>query len=124
MRHYTVEQPEPYILAKKGGRKTATVNVDIKSFTDEMGNVGYSYISVTIAPLTYENIVSSILNSLYPSDKVQALTANYNEARDAEELSEDKRKEYMDEYHAYQAKRKEVKAFAREIISTSKNTTL
>jgi endonuclease III len=76
----------------------------------------WEHVSVEVYPLSYDNIISSIMNSLYPSDKVQALTANYNEARDDEELSKEKRKEYIDEYHAYQAKRKEIKALAKEIM--------
>lgn len=108
----------PKIEVLKAAR---TINFDVRDYEEEEENKFgylYTYNSVTISTLglTYDNIVSTIMNTLYPSDKVQALTANYNEARDDEELSEEKRKEYMDEYHAYQAKRKEIKTLAKEIM--------
>lgn len=90
-------------------------------YVDDEVSPYWEHVSVEVYPLSYDNIVSSIMNTLYPSDKVQALTANYNEARDDEGLSDEKRKEYIDEYHAYQAKRKEIKALAKEII-TNLNT--
>lgn len=101
-------------IRKDGGAMICDVNLPL-GITEDVYPL-YIYEDITISPLSYDNIISSILNTLYPSDKVQALTANYNEARDDEELSEEKRKEYMDEYHAYQAKRKEIKALAKEIM--------
>lgn len=112
----TLDKPKDYLFFRKGGRIGATFNLNIMMHVDEFGNEYYEYTSVDVFPLSYDNIVSTIMNTLYPSDKVQALTANYNEARDDEELSEEKRKEYIDEYHAFQAKRKEIKALAREIM--------
>jgi hypothetical protein len=37
------------------------------------------------------------------------------------QLQRGERKEYMDEYHAYQDKRKEIKALAKEIITNQLN---
>lgn len=112
----TLDKPKDCLFFRKGGRIGATFNLNIMMHVDEFGNEYYEYTSVDVFPLSYDNIISTIMNTLYPSDKVQALTANYNEARDDEELSEEKRKEYIDEYHAYQAKRKEIKALAKEIM--------
>ena len=107
----------PKIEVLKAAR---TINFDVRDYEEGENKFGYlyTYNSVTISTLglTYDNIISTIMNTLYPSDKVQALTANYNEARDDEELNEEKRKEYIDEYHAYQAKRKEIKTLAKEIM--------
>lgn len=112
----TLDKPKDYLFFRKGGRIGTTFNLNIMMHVDEFGNEYYEYTSVDVFPLSYDNIISTIMNTLYPSDKVQALTANYNEARDDDELSDEKRKEYMDEYHAYQAKRKEIKALAKEIM--------
>lgn len=104
-----------YIPFTRMARKGIRLEYPTRYVDDEVSPY-WEYVSVEVYPLSHDSIISSILNTLYPNDKVQALTANYNEARDDEELSEEKKKEYMDEYHAYQAKRKEIKTLAKEIM--------
>jgi hypothetical protein len=122
------EYTPPYFVINYDVRETTREEIadlwagDIvdEGFAEEH-KYAFTPIKIPFSQWNYNGIVSTIMNTLYPSDKVQALTANYNEARDDEELSEAKRKEYMDEYHAYQDKRKEIKALAKEIITNQLN---
>lgn len=61
----------------------------------------------------YDDIVNAIINDRYPSDKVQAVMANYSAAQDPEsELTAEKRAEYLEEYRTYQAWRTHAKEVA------------
>lgn len=68
-------------------------------------------------PLDYGKIVSALIEKRYPSDQKDAILANYDLVRDGDEsVSEEKRAEYTEEYHAYQQWRKDAKAVAAEIL--------
>lgn len=65
----------------------------------------------------YGDIVSAIVNDHYSSDEVQAINANYIEAKDADsEITDEKRAEYLSEYTAFQAWRKKAKTIASCVI--------
>jgi hypothetical protein len=67
---------------------------------------------------TYASIVSAIVNDRYNADDAQALTANYNEAKDTDaDIDEDKRAEYIAEYVAFQSWRKKAKDIARKVVA-------
>jgi len=70
--------------------------------------------SIDVIGRDYGRLVSGIINDRYTSDTNQALTANYELAKDPEsELSDEKRAEYIAEYAAYQEWRAHAKAIAR-----------
>jgi len=65
----------------------------------------------------YGEIVSAIVNDRYTADDVQAINANYTEAKDPEsEMTDEKRAEYLAEYAAFQAWRKKSKSVASAVI--------
>jgi hypothetical protein len=67
---------------------------------------------------TYASIVSAIVNDRYSADDAQALSANYNEAKDTDsEIDDDKRAEYVAEYVAFQAWRKKAKDIAKKVVA-------
>ncbi|MCM1075932.1 MAG: hypothetical protein NC548_52650 [Lachnospiraceae bacterium] len=70
------------------------------------------------APITYGSIVAAIVNDKYSSDDVQALQANYLEAKDSKSsLDSDKRKEYLAEWSDFQAWRTTAKEIATSVVS-------
>lgn len=74
--------------------------------------------NVDVEGRTYGDIVSAIVNDRYSADDVQALQANYIEAKDpGSEIPEDKREEYLTEYSDFQAWRKHAKEVASEVIT-------
>jgi len=86
---------------------------------DESPRDTYDCESVDATGRTYGDIVSSIVNDRYSSDKVQAIMANYAEAIDAEsEIEAGKRSEYIAEYTAYQQFRKHAKEIAAIAVET------
>lgn len=67
--------------------------------------------------LTYSKLVDAMVSEQYSSDQVQALTANYMTALDADsDITDEKRAEYKSEYSAYQQARAEFKAKAKDIL--------
>ena len=66
----------------------------------------------------YDDIVSAIINDRYPSDKVQAVMANYATAQDPETaIAEEKRAEYLAQYREYQNWRAHAKEIATIAVS-------
>jgi len=64
------------------------------------------------------DIISAIVNERFNNDQVQAIIANYEEAKDPEsEISAEKREEHLAEYAAFQAWRKRAKEIAALVIA-------
>lgn len=83
----------------------------------EMGDDYYQFQTIHMDGSTdYGKIVSAIINDKYSTDDVQAIIANYEEARSAEEPSE-KEQEYLAEYAEYQKWRKHAKEIAKIVIA-------
>lgn len=69
-------------------------------------------------PATYGAIVAAIVNDKYSSDEVQALIANFTEAKNEDsEMPEDKREEYVSEWNAFQAWRTKAKEIANIVTN-------
>ncbi len=67
---------------------------------------------------SYGDIVSAIINDRYSADEVQALQANYMEAKDAgSDISDEKRYEYLEEFETFQQWRKKAKEVAKEVLN-------
>jgi hypothetical protein len=70
------------------------------------------------APFNYGAIVSAIVNDKYTADDVQALQANYIEAKDASsDIASSKREEYLDEWAEFQAWRARAKDLAVTVLA-------
>lgn len=64
------------------------------------------------------DIISAIVNERFNNDQVQAIIANYEEAKDPEaEISAEKREEHLAEYAAFQEWRKRAKEVAAMVIA-------
>ncbi len=73
--------------------------------------------NVDVEGRTYGDIVSAIVNDRYSADDVQALQANYIEAKDPDsDLDEEKREEYLNEYADFQSWRKHAKDVAATVV--------
>lgn len=73
--------------------------------------------NVDVLGRTYGDIVSAIVNDRYSADEVQALQANFIEAKDPEsQLTDEKREEYLTEYSTFQAWRKKAKEIANTVL--------
>lgn len=73
--------------------------------------------NVDVEGRTYSDIVSAIVNDRYTADDVQALQANYIEAKDPEsDLEDEKRAEYLTEYSNFQSLRKRAKEVATIVV--------
>lgn len=73
--------------------------------------------NVDVEGRTYADIVSAIVNDRYSADDVQALQANYIEAKDEESpLKAEKREEYLAEYADFQQWRKKAKEVASAVL--------
>lgn len=69
--------------------------------------------SVDTTDRTYGGIINAIVNDAYPRDKVDALTANYNLAKDENSsITPEKRAEYLQEYSDFQDYREHAKTIA------------
>ena len=80
----------------------------------EAPNDIYDCESVDVNGRTYGEIVSAIINDRYTTDSVQAIMANYEDAKDeSSPISEEKREEYIYEYITYQVFRKHAKEIAK-----------
>jgi hypothetical protein len=80
--------------------------------------VRYEAYNVNVqAPFSYAAIVSAVVNDRYTADDVQALQANYIEAKDAESsIADDKREEYLSEWSEFQSWRSRAKELARAVV--------
>ena len=75
----------------------------------------YNCENIDVQGRSYSAIVNAIIVDKYPSDKVQAVLLNYQDALDAtSEITDEKRAEYIDEYNDMQAYRKFAKEIARK----------
>ena len=91
--------------------KKAEVKTDDEK---EAPNDIYDCESVDVNGRTYGEIVSAIINDRYNTDSVQAIMANYEDAKDeSSPISEEKRQEYIYEYITYQVFRKHAKEIAK-----------
>lgn len=73
---------------------------------------------VDVMGVDYAAIVNGIVTEKYPSDKYEAVMANYAEANDPNsELSPEKRAEYLQEYSDFQAWRKKAKTVALDVVA-------
>lgn len=91
--------------------KKAEVKTDDEK---ESPNDIYDCESVDVNGRTYGEIVSAIINDRYTTDSVQAIMANYEDAKDeSSPISEEKREEYIYEYITYQVFRKHAKEIAK-----------
>lgn len=78
--------------------------------------------SIDVFGRDYGRLVSGIINDRYTADTNQALTANYELAKDPESgLSDEKRAEYIAEYAAYQEWRAHAKAIAKLAMTEIEN---
>ena len=78
--------------------------------------------NVDVKGRDYGHLVSAIINDRYNADDNQALTANYEMAKDSEsEITAEKRAEYLAEYAAYQDWRAHAKAIARLAVTEIEN---
>ena len=74
--------------------------------------------SVDTTDRSYGGIVSAIINDRYSQDRVQAILANYQNAIDPEStIEQDKRAEYLQEYHEFQDYREHAKTVARLAVA-------
>ncbi len=74
---------------------------------------------VDVPGRTYGDIVSAIVNDKYSADDVQALQANFIEAKDEEsDIADEKRDEYLAEYANFQIWRKKAKEIASYVVKT------
>lgn len=65
----------------------------------------------------YGSVVNAIVSDRYAPDKVQAIMANYQDAKDSEsEITDEKRAEYLQEYSDYQEWRKKAKTVASAVV--------
>ena len=78
----------------------------------------YDCESVDTTERSYGGIVSAIINDRYSPDNVQAVLANYENAKDPEStLADEKRAEYLQEYRDFQEYREHAKTVARLAIA-------
>lgn len=79
----------------------------------------YNCNNVDVTDRSYEGIVDAIITESYPLSRQYALLANKALADDlTNELTEEKRREYSEEYQAFQQFRSEAKMLAQNIISS------
>ena len=87
--------------------------------TEEDGNVRkYMCENVDVEGKSYADIVSALIRSMYSQDRVEAVMANYEVAKDATStITEIKRSKYLSEYNNYQNYRQKAKQIAGEVTS-------
>lgn len=88
--------------------------------TEEDGDIQkYICENVDVEGRSYEEIVSAIIRSEYPQNRVEAIVANYEAAKDTtSDITEAKRAEYTDEYNAYQSFRTKAKQIADTVTNS------
>lgn len=110
---YAVQKPEPVVRALHLGVPQRTVNFDIEQLGEEERlETGYlwRHRSVTLPPgvWTYDAVVSAIVRSQYPADRVEAIMANMQ----CDPLPPDAR----EELRAFQDWRVHAKEIARQAL--------
>jgi len=87
--------------------------------TEEDGDIQkYVCENVDVEGRTYEDIVSALIRSQYSQDRVEAIVANYEVAKDAAStITDAKRAEYITDYNGYQAFRDKAKQIAQTVIT-------
>lgn len=113
---YTLnEMPVTGVVVTIEGNLTRLL-FDIQNHVSEEENAPqdlYDCESVDCIGRTKADMVSAIIDDRYPASSVQALTANYELAKDEESgITPEKRAEYLAEYAAYQAWRSHAKEVA------------
>lgn len=84
---------------------------------EEPGNT-YDCRNVDVSERSYSGVVDAIINDSYPTSMQYAILANKALADDLQnELTQEKRTEYTEEYRAFQEYRTTAKALASDIIS-------
>lgn len=115
--YYGGDVPELEVLREgKITRINFDFSVEEKTIDEETVRMLVSE-NVDVNGIDYSAIVNGIVTERYPSDKYEAVMANYAEANDPEsELTPAKRQEYLDEYAAFQAWRKKAKQVAADVV--------
>ena len=119
-REYDGKIPSGIEIIKEGNLTRIYFDFNIES--DNIGDKEEKIISccnVDIeGTLIYEKVVNTIICERYSTDKVQAILANYNEAKESDsDISEHKRKEYKIEYANFQTWRHKAKEIAKNVLS-------
>jgi hypothetical protein len=112
------EIPESGIIATREGNVLRLLfGFEKKEKTEDNDIDSYQCESVDVAGATsYGSIISAIVNDKYSNDDVQAIIANYEEAKDVENPSE-KEQEHLDEYKEYQEYRQRAKEIAKVVVA-------
>lgn len=85
---------------------------------NEESNNTYDCRNVDVSDRNYDGIVEAIISDIYPVSKQYAILANKALADDIQnELTPEKRAEYIEEYRVFQEYRTTSKALASDIIS-------
>lgn len=85
---------------------------------NEESNNTYDCRNVDVSDRNYDGIVEAIISDIYPASKQYAILANKALADDIQnELTPEKRAEYIEEYRVFQEYRTTSKALASDIIS-------
>lgn len=85
---------------------------------NEESNNTYDCRNVDVSDRNYAGIVEAIISDIYPASKQYAILANKALADDIQnELTPEKRAEYIEEYRVFQEYRTTAKALASDIIS-------
>lgn len=114
--NYTMSEiPESGIIATREGNVLRLLFGFEKTEDNDIDS--YQCESVDVAGATsYGSIISAIVNDKYSNDDVQAIIANYEEAKDEENPSE-KEQEHLDEYKEYQEYRQRAKEIAKVVVA-------
>lgn len=85
---------------------------------NEESNNTYDCRNVDVSDRNYAGIVEAIISDIYPASKQYAILSNKALADDIQnELTPEKRAEYIEEYRVFQEYRTTAKALASDIIS-------
>lgn len=115
--HYTTSiTPLPILQAvDKWNDRYIIQDKGEQTFSETGVKVWKQLIVILEAPLSYENIVAAIVSAKYSNDDVTAITLNYLLAVH-NEVGEDKKEEYANEYKTLQAWRQKAKEIAKEVL--------
>lgn len=90
---------------------------------DEEERLDYKCARIRIAKVDYSTIVEAIINVEYSNDQMQALVSNYLITQDpVVEISDEKKKEYLEKWTTLQEYRLKAKAIASLITTESDET--
>lgn len=114
--HTMISLPESDVMTIREGSLLRiffgfTPHVDLEGSNADL----YDCTNVDLEGSSYSDIVNAIMVDKYPSDKVQAILLNYQDATDmGSDMTDNKRAEYIAEYNNLQAYRR----YAKEIAHT------